>query len=173
MYEGIQIVIKSGAKPKLDGITISQWSIANLAILYVLVGEGKLVGQAVLDYLAYSTKIYQLTQRYENTSVYFYDREYRKLQACHGFHWGCDIPHWQTVLLIPRVPRNDKRSKGPYPRSQPRQGAAGPQTVDGRPICKLYNSQRGCNYTDCRFMHVCSHKSCVQAHPVTAHFHTR
>ena len=175
--EGTQIVIKSGSKPKLDSITISQWSIANLAILYVLVGEGKLVGQAVLDYLAYTTKIYQLTQRYENTSVYFYDREYRKLQSCHGFRWGCDIPHLQTVQLIPRVLRNangnDKRPKVPYGNGQPRQGAVGPQTVDGRPICKLFNTQRGCNYTDCRFMHVCSHRGCAQAHSVTAHYHPK
>ena len=39
----------------------------------------------MLDYLSYTTKIYQLTQRYENVSVYFYDREYCKLQACHDF----------------------------------------------------------------------------------------
>ena len=57
-WEGTQIVVKSGAKPKLDSISLSQWSIANLAILYMLVGEGKLPGQAVMDHLSYTTKVY-------------------------------------------------------------------------------------------------------------------
>ena len=40
-----QIVVKSGPKkPKLESLTLSQWSIANLGILYKLVGEGKLGG---------------------------------------------------------------------------------------------------------------------------------
>ena len=36
-----QTVVKSGPKkPKLESLTLSQWSIANLRILYKLVGEG-------------------------------------------------------------------------------------------------------------------------------------
>ena len=35
-----RIIVKSGVKPKLESITLSQWSIGNLAILYKLVGEG-------------------------------------------------------------------------------------------------------------------------------------
>ena len=47
-----QIVFKSGPrKHKLENLTLSQWSIANLGILYKLVGEGKLVGQGLMDYL--------------------------------------------------------------------------------------------------------------------------
>ena len=44
--------------------------------MYRLLGEGKLGDEGVIDYLSYSTKIYQLTQRYENVSVYFYNREF-------------------------------------------------------------------------------------------------
>ena len=51
MHEGGQVIIKSGVKPKLKALTLSQWSIANLAILYTLVGEGKLEGGNMLDYL--------------------------------------------------------------------------------------------------------------------------
>ncbi|MEW8544995.1 MAG: hypothetical protein AB2693_15835, partial [Candidatus Thiodiazotropha sp.] len=55
-----KLVIKSAPKkPKLEQLTLSQWSVANLAILYKLVGEGKLVGNALMDYLSYSTKFYQ------------------------------------------------------------------------------------------------------------------
>ena len=163
-HEGGHIILKSGVKPKLESLALSQWSIANLAILYTLVGEGKLDGNSMLDYLSYTTKIYQLTQRYENVSVYFYDREYRKLQACHNFRWGTDIPHLHTLQLTPRV----TRSYGKPPTAK-QTNRSGPVTPDGRPICKMYNSSRGCGFTDCKFLHSCSYKGCGQAHSASTH----
>ena len=165
MHEGGQVIIKSGVKPKLEALTLSQWSIANLAILYTLVGEGKLEGGNMLDYLSYTTKIYQLTQRYENVSVYFYDREYRKLQACHDFRWGTDIPHLHTMQLTPRI----TRPNGKYPPSARQTNRSGPVTPDGRPICKLFHSARGCGFTDCKFVHSCSYKGCGQSHSASTH----
>ena len=164
MDEGGQVIVKSGVKPKLESLTLSQWSISNLAILYTLVGEGKLEGISILDYLSYTTKIYQLTQRYENVSVYFYDREYRKLQACHEFRWGTDIPHMHTMQLTPRIARSNGR---PPPARQTNR--SGPVTPDGRPICKLFNSARGCGFTDCKFVHSCSYKGCGQSHSASTH----
>ena len=163
---GKQIVVKSGLKPKLESVTLSQWSIANLAIMYKLMGEGRLVGQGVVDYLSYTTKIYQLTRRYENASVYFYDREYRKLQAAHNFRWGTDIPHLHTMQLTPRLSRNNRQSQV----SQLKQNQRfGPLTADGKAICKMYNTVRGCGYTDCKFVHACSLRGCGQTHPATSH----
>ena len=76
------IVVKSGPKkPLLENLTLSQWSEANMAIIYKLLGEGKLQGPALLDYLSHTTKNYQFVQRFNLTSVLQYDREYRKLQA--------------------------------------------------------------------------------------------
>ena len=173
VHEGSQLVVKTGSKAKLESITLSQWSIANLAIMYTLLSEGKLISNAVIDYLSYTTKVYQLTQRYENVSVYLYDREYRKLQASHGFRWGTDIPHLHVIQLVPRTPRNDRKLKslnmsGPQPR--PMNIPTGPRTLDGRAICKLYNSPRGCGYVDCKFVHACSHKGCNEVHSATVHF---
>ena len=149
-HEGRQIIIKSGAKPKLDSLTLSQWSIANLAILYMLLGEGKLDEQGMVDYLSYTTNIYQLIQRYENISVYFYDREYRKMQACRKFPWGTDVPHLQTMQLTPRASRNNGRPSPPVKQTL----RAGLVTTDGRPIFKLYNTHRGCGFTDCKFCEI-------------------
>ena len=142
----------------------------------MLLSEGKLISNAVIDYLSYTTKVYQLTQRYENVSVYLYDREYRKLQASHGFRWGTDIPHLHVTQLVPRTPRNDRKLKslnmsGPQPR--PMNIPTGPRTLDGRAICKLYNSPRGCGYVDCKFVHACSHKGCNEVHSATVHFLTK
>ena len=48
-----QIVVKSGPKKHcLENLTLSQWSVANLAILYKLVGINKLQGTYLLDYLS-------------------------------------------------------------------------------------------------------------------------
>ena len=99
-----QLVIKSGPKkPRLESLTLSQWSVANLAILYRLVNEGKLVGPNLMDYLSYTTKVYQLVQRFSLSSVLLYDREYRKLQASMSFHWGTDVQHLHTLFLQPRA----------------------------------------------------------------------
>ena len=74
-----QVILKSGPKkPKLESVTLAQWSVANLAILYHLLGEGKLDAPNILDYLSYTTKICQLEQNFNLVSVLMYDREYRK-----------------------------------------------------------------------------------------------
>ena len=81
-----QLVIKLGPKkPKLKSLSLSQWSVANLAILYRLVNEDKLVGPNLMDYLSYNTKVYHLVQRFSLPSVLLYNREYRKLQASMSF----------------------------------------------------------------------------------------
>ena len=159
-HEGRQIIVKSGVKAKLEAITLSQWSIANLAILYRLLGCWAMKG-----YLSYTAKIYQLTQRNENVSVYCYDREYRKLQANHCCRWGADIPHLQTMQLTPHAPRNN-----PPPPNHVRSGQRpGPVSADGRAICKMFNTSRGCRYVDCKFVHACSVKGCTQTHPAMSH----
>ena len=62
-------------KPKFENLTLSQWSVANLAILNKLVADGKLKDESLMDYLSYSTKIYQLVQKCSLASVLLYDRE--------------------------------------------------------------------------------------------------
>ena len=74
--------------------------------LYKLIEDGKINSANILDYLSYTTTIYQLVQRYSLSSILHYDKEYRQKQAAkHNIRWGTDIPHFQTVHLIPRVPR--------------------------------------------------------------------
>ena len=86
-----QIVVKAGPKkPKLENLTLSQWSVANLAILNKLVADGKLKDESLMDYLSYFTKIYQLVQKCSLASVLLYDHEYRQLQANMSFSWGTD-----------------------------------------------------------------------------------
>lgn len=167
-----QVILKSGPKkPKLESITLAQWSVANLAILYKLVEDGKLHSGNILDYLSYTTKICQLVQRYSLVSVLLYDKEYRQLQSRHDFRWGTDVPHFQTVHLVARVPKPspNNASKSSFNQGSRSQTQQSPLTVDGKIICKLYNSKTGCHYKECRYVHSCSHVGCHQTHSAATH----
>ena len=165
-----QIVVKLGPKkPKLENLTLSQWSIANLAILYKLVGDGKLAGQSLMDYLSYSTKIYQLVQKCSLTSVLLYDREYRQLQANMGFRWGTDVQHLHTLHLQPR----DKLVNQGYSATQ-KKGITNSQGPKKRvkhenDTCRNYDSAKGCTFQKCKFKHICIVPGCNKPHPVTVH----
>lgn len=166
-----QVVLKSGPKkPKIESVTLAQWSVANLAILYRLLGDGKLNATNILDYLSYTTKICQLVQRFNLVSVLLYDREYRKLQSAHNFRWGTDVPHLQSVHLQARIPKQSTSFNGKAnvggPQKTPPQG---PFTADGRIICKLFNSKGGCHFKDCKFVHQCSQSGCKQPHSAVTH----
>ena len=166
-----QVVVKSGPrKPKLENVSLAQWSVANLAILYKLVAEGKLHGGNILDYLSYTTKICQLVQKYTLVSVLLYDREYRQLQARHDFRWGTDVPHFHTIHLLPRTSRPVQppagKTSGTASKATP---SVAPLTLDGKVICKLFNSKNGCHYKECRFMHQCSVPGCYQYHSAQNH----
>ena len=164
-----QLIIKSGPKkPKLESLTLSQWSIANLAILYKLVNENKLVGPNLMDYLSYTTKVYQLVQRFSLGSVLLYDREYHKLQSSMNFRWGTDVQHLHTLFL---QSRSNNGSQGNTVNTQKR-GSGHPTKpmVDRRVnVCRNFNSDKGCSYDQCRFKHRCIVPGCGQNHSATSH----
>ena len=165
-----QVVVKSGPKkPKLENVSLAQWTVANLAILYKLKGDAKLTGEGVFDYLSYTTKVCQLVQRYNLVSVLLYDREYRKLQCSHEFRWGTDVPHLHSVYLQPRVPRQGNGAPKGGNSLRP-QSTYSPLTLDGKVICKLFNTKGGCHFKEaCRFVHQCSHPGCHLLHSAVTH----
>ena len=162
-----QIIVKSGPKkPKLESLTLSQWSVANLAILYKLVGENKLVGPSLMDYLSYTTKVYQLVQRFSLVSVLLFDREYRKLQASMGFRWGTDVQHLHTLFLQARTQPSTQ------PNQQTKKGFTGQKPGKfgkDKEICRNFNSAKGCSFQNCKFQHTCLLPGCSQKHPVQTH----
>ena len=126
----------------------------------------------MLDYISYSTKVCALVQRFILVSVLLYDRNYRQLQAQNGSRWGTDVPHLQNVHLIPRIPipnGNQPQTGGPSQSNGPHRNH-GHLTLDGRVICKLFNTKAGCHYKECRYVHQCSYNECHQVHSATTHY---
>ena len=169
--EGEQkLVIKSGPKkPRLESLTLSRWSMANLSILYKLVNEGKLLGPRLMDYLSYTTKVYQLVQRF--SLILLYDREYRKLQATMNFRWGTNVQHLHTLFLQPRP--NSGTQGNPtnvQKKGNINQSAFSKPRLDKRiDICRNYNSDKGCSYDQFRYKHKCILPGCGQTHSATVH----
>ena len=96
---------------------------ATLAILSRL--QDIMAATSTLDYLSYTTRIYQLLQWYDQVSVYLYDCEYRRPQAQMGFRWGTEMNHLHYVGLREQGLRTSNNtagtptSKNTKPKAQP------------------------------------------------------
>ena len=176
--DDLEFVCRSGSrKPKLENCTISQWSLANIAILYKLFQDGSIQLHEVFDYLSYTSHIYSLIGTHELASVYFYDREYRRLQAAHKFRWGTAVGHLSAGFLRLRTVSNTPQGSATKFKtfSKPeRPSYRAPfqfqnHTNDGKMICKNFNTRMGCTFTGCKFEHVCNVPGCGRGHPGAAH----
>ena len=175
--DGPQLVLRTNArKPRLEAVSLSQWSIANVAILHKLMLEGASM-TTVTDYLSHTTRIYQLVAKFSLQSVLLYDRAYRKSQAQHQFRWGTELAHLQLCFLQarPLQPRTNQNNSTARQQGQgytaPNAGdrRPGPLTAQGKEICKKYNSQSGCHFSDCKYTHVCSVPKCEKLHTAVMH----
>lgn len=166
----IQLICRAGPnKPKVESLSVFQWSTANLAILQRLVDEGTLPQGQLLEYLSHTSRVYRPASSYDWASVLLFDREYRRLQHLNGFRWGTAVSHLSEEYIRLKAPgsfaQNNQRKKGA---SLPWSGKAGAQfashTGQGREICKRYNSKGGCSMRLCRHEHVCGIPGCTEKH---------
>ncbi|CAC5397416.1 unnamed protein product [Mytilus coruscus] len=113
-----------------------------------------------------------LITSHDMVSVFFYDREYRRLQSMHRFRWGTDIPHIQMVYLKPRAAQYPQQTN-----TQPKGSGASTRgarnyashTSSGKEICRKFNSRYGCTLASCKFEHACSIFGCGQKHSAGSH----
>ena len=170
--DGFELICRAGTKkPKLDSLSIPQWSSANLAILYKLVQDGILQNNQIFDYLSYTANIYSLMSSHDLVSVYTYDREYRKLQHQHKFRWGTAVSHLMVGhLRLKQTPpsQNGSKQKPKQEKTLP-SGIFSSHTADGKVICKKFNNRSGCNFLNCKFEHVCNVPGCAKQHPGHQH----
>ena len=163
-----RVVFESGPKrPKLESVSPCQWGAANARIMYKLISEGSLNGDAIQQYLAYTVKICQLGQRFMWNTVLMYDRQYRELQATLNFHWGVDCPHLHQVALREKpIPKFTPESRSRSFNTNHKQD----KVIDhksGKEVCMQYNTNNCPRGESCRYAHVCL--VCFRSHSKRDH----
>lgn len=171
---GGQLVFKSvPLRPKLESLSLCQWSRANLSIMYKLLSTGELTQTQALDYLSYTMRFYHLVSSCEFVSVLFFDREYRRLQKQHSFRWGTDIPHLQSVYLRPKTVYNKPQASGPLFKNANKQqqdySRFTSHSIEGNEIWKNFNGRKGCSFPNCRYLRICAIQGCGAQHQAFAH----
>ena len=164
------IILETGPRrPPLHKVSISQWNSANAKILANLIMDGSVNINSIPDYLAYTQKINRMYDRYEWETVLLYDREYRQHRASVAMRWGTDVRHLSDVHLRDKPSGNQSHTQGRRDRkavtgSKGKQSQVDPKS--GKELCIKYN-KGSCNYSNCKFAHVCSR--CLQGQPASEH----
>ena len=162
-------------KPQLHTVTIEEWCLANTRIMDRLTTGQAVNASTLRDYMCYTMKVCELFKHYQRPSVLQYDREYRHLQARHGFRWGTECTHLHTLHLRLKATSTSLatsssatttgRGHGQQRRGQTSGGGSAEDKV-----CYQYNSWQGCSYgADCKYRHVCSETGCSAPHTRMEH----
>ena len=187
-----RLLINYGPKRiKLEDVSVHQYVVAALRILYQLVETNQLSSyNEIQHYLAYVIKCMEFAMHFEWSSVLHFDDKFRQLQALHGVPWVFESFHLSAKELIPKT-RATLANKGRFRASKgrgrfgDRPSASGnypnaydesvaQYTDEGQVICKNFNRVKGCSLLDCKFAHVCNRKlsnqkACGQTHPKFQH----
>lgn len=134
------LILKADDEHPYLGIYMEEWGAANMRLVNHLLATKKLRREDIEFYLAYTTKIYELAEKYEWNSVLNYDYAYRELQAEHQFQWGTFSPSMELQLLVPK--RTQQINK------------PGPQTSAQVEDCKIFKAKGSCPFgASCRYRH--------------------
>ena len=177
MERGSRLVFKAAPKkPKLESVSIWQWSCSSIRIQDELMKCGSLNELNVRNYMAYMCKILELNARFDWISILHYDREYRMYQSMYGFPWGTDIPHLTTCFLKEKdsrfnsnVNQNQNLPKSNFKRverSKPKRNGEGYN-------CRDFNYKGKCSFNPCMYKHICDVPGCGQNHPAISHSNTK
>lgn len=96
--------------------------------------------------------------------------KYRKLQASMNFWWGTDVQHLHILCLQARdkpVIHGTQNSKKPS--MQKPGGNRSERFKRDTPICRNFNSTKGCNHPNCNYKHECIVPGCGKNHTVMTH----
>ena len=133
------LVLKADEEHPYLGIYMEEWGAANMRLLNHLLSTKKLRRENIEFYLAYTTKIYELAEKYDWNSVLNYDYAYRELQAEHQFQWGTFSPSMELQLLVPKRIQPPKLSH---------------QIPTKNEDCKIFKAKGSCPFdAACKYRH--------------------
>ena len=150
-----ELKLREGSKTKLEQITQAQYLEGSMRILLDFIYNGMTLPE-VTQHAEYLLKVGTFAQGFAWTSVMQYDSEFRRLQKEKSRPWNVDDNYLMQLHLRNRPPMQE-RTTLPVTRSVAKPSTRGnkfnPST--GTPICEKYNGKNGCNFTNCRYAHVC------------------
>lgn len=141
------------------GISIHAWGAANCRLVNHLLATGMLARSKLEFYLAYTTTVFMLAERFEWSSILDFDYQYRELQAEHEFDWGTLMPALELSVLRPRAEGrqrpapNGRENRNNYTGSS--RYASGKQYGQPTEDCRMFKARGECAFGDkCKYRHV-------------------
>ncbi|CAH1797461.1 unnamed protein product [Owenia fusiformis] len=160
-------------KPRLDNVTLPQWVSASCRILQQLIKDGAEL-TVVKEYVSHMINVGDHAQTNTVTSTLLYEDACRKKQHENMLTWGEDDIHLMNFYLVkkPTTPRGAPHQRGDRSSNgNPTQNTQSQVKNANIPICRQWNSARGCSYgSSCKFTHgKCAENNCGEAHPQYLH----
>ena len=147
VQNGEALTMKIKDEHPYAGISILEYGAANMRLMNYLLRMGRLDRDKVEYYMAYTTLIYELGDKYEWRDVLNFDFQYRERQEEIGFEWGAMV----SVMELQLFAGNKHRNVLPIDKSRYNPRGGRPKTE----ICRNFANTGVCNYGEsCRFRHV-------------------
>lgn len=143
------VAIMSDEELDYKGIRMGEWGEANMKLCFRLMQLGLLKDmQDTQDYMAYTSTIFSLGQRFYWENVMCYDQKYRVNQATLGFRWGTNVSMLDLSLLGSAI-KTDNPNPKPNPKPNPNPK---PKQLDIE--CKQFKAGNCTFGNKCRYKHV-------------------
>ena len=157
---GSHLVIRTKKKLNLEQVTLSQWIGASARILLHLISNGKVTSLAqAQDYVEYMAQIGNLCQTYSTPSVMTMDDAHRRQANTKML----PIDLHTMFFHLEKCNNPPNRNRGAV---DPKNGAKSDKNQE---ICIKFNQPGGCNFSPCKYNHVCLTPGCKGDHPQFKH----
>ena len=129
------IVVQTNDDHPYAGITKDEWSAANCRLLSHMLRSGQLQNADIHYYLAYTTQIHELAQRYEWECILDFDYAYRERQAELQFPWGSHLESMELHMLTQQRFNQNR----PNVNHRKQQSSVRPHVAHGnKELCRLF-----------------------------------